>query len=473
MQFITHPESVFEERQSLHHFLKDCQQTLNGKCQTKIVSISFEIAPVDPLAVLHEMAVPNQLSFYFEKRCQGEAIAAFNGAISLKIEEPQRFSRAQNFIRNCQNNIITAGDLHLPFAGPRFFCSFTFFDKHSSENSPFPPATVFLPRWQVARCQNSCVLVANTIINYNDNIEILSHSIWQTFQQINSVKYRPIELTGNNGQVHINQYITSPEDFKKGVISALKSIAANHFRKIVIADAIDVSSPNPFQIIPSLNNLRQIYPDCYIFAISNGRGTNFIGASPEQLISIRDHQLVTDALAGSAPRGKTLAEDADFANALLCSDKERHEQRVVIDFISDRLRNLGLTPQVSPQVRLLQLSNIQHLCTSIQAEVPAHIHALDIVAQLHPTPAVAGVPIEVACKQIRRYETFDRTLYAAPLGWVDYQGNSEFIVGIRSALIAGNHGRLYAGAGIVAGSHPERELAEVQLKLKAMFNALV
>jgi menaquinone-specific isochorismate synthase len=98
---------------------------------------------------------------------------------------------------------------------------------------------------------------------------------------------------------------------------------------------------------------------------------------------------------------------------------------------------------------------------------------LDIVAKLHPTPAVAGVPTEFACEQIRLFETFDRSLYAGPIGWVDCQGNGEFIVGIRSASIEGNKARLYAGAGIVAGSDPDKELAEIQLKLQSLFKALV
>ena len=101
------------------------------------------------------------------------------------------------------------------------------------------------------------------------------------------------------------------------------------------------------------------------------------------------------------------------------------------------------------------------------------MHPLEIVAQLHPTPAVAGAARDVACAEIRRYESFERGLYAAPLGWVDYQGNSEFIVGIRSALINGDRARLYAGAGIVAGSDPDKELAEIQLKLQALLKALV
>jgi menaquinone-specific isochorismate synthase len=78
----------------------------------------------------------------------------------------------------------------------------------------------------------------------------------------------------------------------------------------------------------------------------------------------------------------------------------------------------------------------------------------------------------LACEQIQELEPFERSLYAAPIGWVDHAGNGEFAVGIRSALIHGNRARLFAGAGIVAGSNPDKEFAEVQLKLQALLNAL-
>lgn len=240
----------------------------------------------------------------------------------------------------------------------------------------------------------------------------------------------------------------------------------------MLAHAVDVVSPLPFDAIASLHNLRKRYPGCYLFATSNGRGQQFIGASPERLVSLRDRQLETDALAGSAPRGQTINDDTNLAKRLLTSAKERHEHQVVSQFIRQQLAQLGLEPQSLP-LRLLQLSNIQHLQTPIHARVPADIHLLDIVAALHPTPAVAGMPRAVACDYIRRYEQFARSLYAAPIGWIDHHGDGEFAVGIRSALLNGCHARLFAGAGIVEGSDPDRELAEVQLKLQALLQALV
>ena len=183
---------------------------------------------------------------------------------------------------------------------------------------------------------------------------------------------------------------------------------------------------------------------------------------------------MTDALAGTAPRGATPTADAALGQTLLRSEKERYEHRVVVEFIVGQLRSLGLNPQYAAAPQLLQLLHIQHLHTPISAVLDPHqVSPLDILAKLHPTPAVAGVPRQAACHLISQYETFDRGLYAAPLGWIDTDGNSEFIVGIRSALINGCKARLYAGAGIVAASQPAKELAEIKLKLQTLLNALV
>lgn len=160
-----------------------------------------------------------------------------------------------------------------------------------------------------------------------------------------------------------------------------------------------------------------------------------------------------------------------MAQKLLKSPKERREHQVVIEYIIDSLSDLGLTPYIAP-LKVLKLSNIQHLWTPIYTELTSDINPLEVVSKLHPTPAVSGFPTEITCQEIKRYETFERGFYAAPLGWINYEGNSEFIVGIRSALISGNYARLYAGAGIVEGSEPEKELAEIQLKFQGLLKAL-
>lgn len=207
--------------------------------------------------------------------------------------------------------------------------------------------------------------------------------------------------------------------------------------------------------------------------MGNGSGAVFLGASPERLIQVRQRHLHTEALAGSAPRGDTPATDIQLAQSLRTSPKELHEHRLVADFIGQQLQALGLTPQLAPEPQVLQLTGIQHLQTPIQSPLPPSIHPFEVLASLHPTPAVAGVPRQAACEQIRQWEGFERSLYASPLGWIDGQGNCEFCVGIRSALIQGCEAQLFAGAGIVSGSIPAQEKAEVILKLHALLSALM
>ena len=174
----------------------------------------------------------------------------------------------------------------------------------------------------------------------------------------------------------------------------------------------------------------------------------------------------------SAPRGDTAAQDQLIADQLLKNPKERYEHQVVVKFIVEQLIELGLNPAFGNSPNVLRLANIQHLHTPIQAVLPDHLKPLNLVKILHPTPAVAGFPSPVASHLIQTTESLDRGLYASPIGWIDANGNSEFVVGIRSALINGRQARLFAGAGIVAQSKPQSELAEVKLKLQALLGAL-
>ncbi len=461
----------FVKHKDLYQFLLSVQKNcLNNDCK-QIVSISLDIDWVDPLVVLDQLTQANEINFYFENKGKEEAIAAIDAVAKLQIDGQERFIQTENFIKSCLKNIINFGNTNQPFAGSHFFCYFSFFDQNSQINYPFPSATIFLPRWQIAVKNQHCTLVNNIIVNARVDVQKIIHNLQNQLQLIDSLEYYSPRLDYFPTKYR-KKPVTNSAQFKRSVVSALEKIQSSHLSKIVLADALDVKSNNRFNLFKSLDNLRQIHPNCYIFSTSNGKGQNFIGASPERLISIHNQQLITDALAGSAPRGKTPTEDAANANRLLNSEKERHEHLLVIDFITQRLSQLGLLPQLLAP-RLRQLSNIQHLWTPISAIVPTNVHPLKIVSQLHPTPAVAGAARDIACAEIRRYESFERGLYAAPLGWIDSQGNCEFIVGIRSALIDGDRARLYAGAGIVAGSDPEKEFAEVQLKLQALLKALV
>lgn len=493
MPVIPYRTNLFQDQKDLYQFLLTCQTTALTQDHPQIVSISLALPQLDPLVVLQTLSQPGTLHFYWETGNRARSCAAVqNGAVAteelsqeigyepplaivgvdaaaqLQTEGTDRFAAAQTFIQACLRHTTAVGDLQLPYAGPHFFCGFTFFE----QGQTFPAARVFLPRWQVAAQGSQSVVVANVPVEVNSNLPHLATEVWQTLEMLYTLPDKHRNFTPAPGTTFQPVAEASRDTFKTAVVSALNSIHRGDFHKIVLAETFDVEAQQPFQISNSLHNLRQLYPDCYVFAVSNEAGQIFVGASPERLIKIRDHQLLTDALAGSAPRGQTAAEDADLANQLLHSHKDRFEHQVVAKFITQCLCQLGLKPQLAAAPHLLQLPNIQHLRTVIRAAIPRQCHLLEILAALHPTPAVAGAPREISCQQIRYYEAFERDLFGSPLGWIDHQGNGEFVVGIRSALIDGPKARLYAGAGIVAASDPDKEVAEIQLKLQVLLQAL-
>jgi menaquinone-specific isochorismate synthase len=436
----------------------------------QLLSLSYPLDPtVDPLLLLQCNPFQNQPSAYWEQPSHQVAIAAIGQVEGACFSGDDRFLRARQWLTTQQTHLTQAGDRDRPFAGLHAFSAFSF-TAHAAPPG-YAPAMLIVPQLQVARhgpqgtwsfnCRIEPTTTLATFLAQWQRCEALV----QRLSTLSLGKKHPSPTPPRLDPAH--QFAP----FTHAVQRALQAIERGQLSKIVIAHAVDLLGVQPFSVVAALDTLRHHHPDCYTFAIGNAQGHSFIGASPERLIRVRDRCLHTDALAGSAPRGDNPHRDRELAQQLLTSDKERREHDAVGDYIVAQLRDLGLDPVRSPR-RLLQLRNIQHLWTPITAPIPPTLHPLDIVAQLHPTPAVAGVPMAVACDRLHDYETFDRGLYAAPIGWLDAAGNSEFIVGTRSALICDRQARLYGGAGIVAGSDPDRELREIQLKLQTMLNTL-
>jgi menaquinone-specific isochorismate synthase len=435
-----------------------------------IVSLSLPLPKLDPLMALEQLGHLDAAHFYWEHPTEEIAIAAMQPVAELKFDGPSRFAAAQQFVSTVLQRTVVVGETSLPLAGPHFFCGFTFFEQPYHEAQRFPAATVFLPQWQVACVRGQGVFVANLIVD-STQLQQLSDLAWQTFQSLQRRWSAPPATTLLT--LPVPSAVGHQGRFMKSAQAILEQIRQGRLEKLVLAETLDVVTTAPLQRFAMLNKLRSRYADCQTFSIQTEQGQGFIGASPERLLQVQDRWLTADALAGSAPRGRTVAEDALLGQRLLESTKDIHEHQVVLAFIRSRLQQLGVRPQLTSPAHLLQLPNIQHLRTLVNAELPKSLPLLAVLAALHPTPAVAGTPQERTEKYLQDYEPFDRHLYAAPLGWIDHRGNGHFTVGIRSAFVQGNHLRLYAGAGIVAGSDPHKEWAEVQLKLQTLLQALM
>ena len=455
-------------RESLRAFLGQCQQAAKRDGRPKLASISIAVDALDPLAVLESIFESGEKHFYAERPSLDSAIAGAEVVTACEVAGPDRFAAAQDFVDRTLADTIAVGDVNAPFGGPHFFCAFAFLD-HTEDGEAFPAATVFVPRWQVARAGSRTTAVANVLVAPDAPIEHAAERIWRAHEKFRGFEY-PVAAAAEDAAV---EWRTTDEgDYPQAVRDALASIGRGEFRKIVLARRRLVRATRELHPLRMLNGLRQRFPDCYAFSVANGRGHSFIGATPERLVRVSSGNLETEALAGSARRGVSAAEDAREGGALLRSEKDRHEHQLVLDSICRRLAPLGLDLQFASVPMLRKLANVQHLQTEIRATLPAGVRVLDAVARLHPTPAVGGSPREQAIGRIRELEGFPRGLYAGALGWLNARGGGEFFVGLRSALVEGNSARLFAGAGIVEGSSPEAELAETELKFRAMQEAL-
>ena len=221
-----------------------------------------------------------------------------------------------------------------------------------------------------------------------------------------------------------------------------------------------------------LATLRSTYPACATIGVSIG-ATSFVAATPERLVAVAGDHLQTAALAGSAPRHSDPSIDAALGQGLLTSPKERSEHAVVVDAIDRALERLGILDRHPTDPSLLRLHGIQHLHTPIDAELPTGIGLFDVVGALHPTPAVAGHPGGRSAELRSTHEGMERGWFASPVGWLDSSGDGEFRVALRSALLTDADTTLYAGAGVVRGSDPSRELLETDVKLGALLGPVI
>jgi menaquinone-specific isochorismate synthase len=240
-----------------------------------------------------------------------------------------------------------------------------------------------------------------------------------------------------------------------------------------MAREVLIEANRPFRQADLLERLRTLHPSCATFAVDG-----FMGATPELLIRRRGGDLESHPLAGTAARSGDPEVDRRVEAALLASDKERSEHRAVVDAITDGLAPAMVDLSVPDEPGIVELRNVSHLGTRITGHIAAGPdgetrNALELLALIHPTPAVAGTPADLALDYLAKAEELDRDRYAGAVGWINGDGDGEWYLGIRCAIVADRSARLFAGVGIVADSDPAAELAETQLKLQAFLAAAV
>ncbi len=260
------------------------------------------------------------------------------------------------------------------------------------------------------------------------------------------------------------------ERYQRAVAAALERIAEGPLRKVVLARHLEVD-------VRGLDagvvwaRLAARNPHGYTFAVREGADV-FLGASPELVAAIDESGFATHPLAGSSPRDGSAARDAARGSALLASQKDRREHGFVVDHIVARLAPLLGRLDVPSAPGLFATDAMLHLGTRVTGTLRPGVSCLEAALTIHPTPAVCGVPSARALDEIRRLEPAGRDCYAGLVGWMDARGHGQWALALRCALLRAGRARLYAGAGVVAGSVPEAEHAETAAKFATMTAAL-
>lgn len=262
---------------------------------------------------------------------------------------------------------------------------------------------------------------------------------------------------------------------KKEYLDSIKKVTAvikaQQAEKVVIARALKLNFDQPLEPAAALYQVSEEQPESFLFGME-AENQFFFGATPERLVKVQDRQALSTCLAGSTPRGKTVEIDTALGNELLNDKKNRSEHQFVVKMISQVFNAHSSKMFVPKMPKLMKIRDIQHLYTPVEGELKEGSNLLDLVQDLHPTPALGGEPKQEAMSLIRQYETMSRGYYAAPVGWIDANGDGEFAVAIRSALLDGKEAYLYAGGGIVEDSHPEAEYDETWVKFRPMLRVL-
>jgi menaquinone-specific isochorismate synthase len=374
----------------------------------------------------------------------GEGIVGWGEAARIVVPGAEdRFARAGQWL----GDLFDAADVHdhvrLPGTGPVAFGGFSFDPKSS----------------------DSVLIVPEAVLGRRGGRAWLT-----TIGAVGDIGARPPSPPRPPvppGRVSWSDGTLTAPQWQRAVAAAVERIREGRLGKAVLARDLRAYADRPIDTRVLLGRLADRFPACYTFACAG-----LVGATPELLVRRVGDRVDSFVLAGTTARGASPAEDAAKGAALLSSAKDREEHAYAAEMVAGALAPLCTRLDLPAEPELFTLANVIHLATPVHARIERQRSVLDVVAALHPTPAVCGTPTDVAMDLIRELEVMDRGRYAGPVGWVDARGDGEWGIALRCAEIDGPRARLFAGCGIVADSVPEAELAEAQAKFRVMQYAL-
>ncbi len=406
--------------------------------------------------------------FYWQNREKTMTLVGLGHAHTIQNNEKNnRFDAVEAEWKRLTKNCVN-GQVELQ---PILFGGFTFDPQNNvdGEWTDFPEAYFALATYQLVLRDDKAYISIHLIANAAEadgQLEALrkerNHLIHAA--QVKEVKmYAKPEIT-NYFEPYKDPYLASIDQ-----VTAL--IKAKKADKVVIARSLALQFKEQVTSPQVLAQIIHEQPESYLFGLE-WQDLLFFGASPERLVKVENGRAYSSCVAGSIQRGKTAEEDEAYGQSLLNDPKNGGEHQYVVDMIAETFRKNCVEMKIPDGPRLLKIRDIQHLFTPVEGQLNNEATILQLTKHLHPTPALGGVPRKEAMTAIRKYEPMNRGLYAAPIGWLDAEGNGEFAVAIRSAALLKDKAYLYAGGGIVADSEPQSEYEETLVKFRPMLRAL-
>ncbi|HEY2644642.1 MAG TPA: isochorismate synthase [Galbitalea sp.] len=369
---------------------------------------------------------------------RGQGIAGVGEALRLSFSGPNRFQDAAAAWKRVAAAARVDDPIGLPGTGLVALGAFAFADSSAA---------------------TSVLIVPSIIIGRRDGVS------WVT--RVGTVE-PPVESPlGSDFSVKFDFGTLDRAAYVRAVEAALVHLRAGELSKVVLAREMFGQLPPGADLRVLLGELAEGYPDTWTFAVDG-----LIGSSPETLITASHGVVTARVLAGSAPRGVDPIADQGSAATLATSAKDLDEHEFALHSLLASLTPHARNVTFSEQPFTLKLPNLWHLASDVEGELTDGSSSLDLIAALHPTAAVAGTPTAAALSLISELEGFDRGRYAGPVGWVGADGDGEWAIALRSAQVSEDgHITAWAGAGIVADSDPEKELAETRMKFRPVIDA--
>ncbi len=292
-------------------------------------------------------------------------------------------------------------------------------------------------------------------------IHFLEQELDRTLSEPAPEASTPVEVTSN----------TSQEAFEEAVRTAKDRIAAGDIYQVVLSQRFETAvSADPFTVYRAL---RHVNPSPYMYYIRMGP-LAIVGSSPEMLVRVEGREVVTHPIAGTRPRGRDADEDERLAEELKLDEKERAEHVMLVDLGRNdlgRVSDYG-TVKVAQFMELERYSHVMHLVSRVEGRLREDRDRLDALAACFPAGTVSGAPKIKAMEIISSLETTKRGIYAGAIGYVDFAGNLDCCITIRTITMRDGKAYVQAGAGIVADSDPTAEYNETRAKASALLRAL-